>query len=73
MAQKTQHVVTAHLIVAQTNTIERYFDRGAVLPEDVPAAERKRLVGLGLVAVQKVDVPDEPGQTQDQPPADPPK
>ncbi|MCU1569219.1 MAG: hypothetical protein JWQ56_4156, partial [Pseudarthrobacter sp.] len=31
MAQRTQHVVTANLIVAQTKSVERYFDKGAVL------------------------------------------
>jgi hypothetical protein len=72
MAQKTQHVVTATMIVAQTNSIERYFDRGAVLPEDVPAEERKRLVGLGLVKVQKVEEQAEPATPATQPPAGPP-
>lgn len=56
MAQRTQHVVTANLIVAQTKSVERYFDKGAVLTDDVPAEEKKRLVGLGLVEVQKVEV-----------------
>ena len=58
MAQRTQHIVTANLIVAQTKTIERYFSKGAILPEDVSAEERKRLVGLGLVSVYKVEEAD---------------
>jgi hypothetical protein len=56
MAQRTQHVVTANLIVAQTKSVERYFDKGAVLTDDVPTEEKKRLVGLGLVEVQKIEV-----------------
>lgn len=56
MAQRTQHVVTANLIVAQTKSVERYFSKGDVLTEDVSAEEKKRLVGLGLVEVQKVEV-----------------
>lgn len=74
MAQRTQHIVTANLIVARTGTTERYFDKGAVLPEDVNAEERKRLVGLGLVKVYKVEVADESTTTPQTPPQnDPPK
>ena len=87
MAARTQHVVTAALIVARTGSTERYFDRGTVLPEDVNAEERKRLVGLRLVNAQKSEEPSDPAKTQgqapvepakgnqspDQPPADPPK
>ncbi len=63
MAQKTQHVVTATLIVAKTGNTERYFERGAVLPDGVTLEERKRLVGLGLVKVVKVEETAEPAQT----------
>jgi hypothetical protein len=72
MAARTQHVVTAALIVARTGSTERYFDRGAVLPEDVKAEERKRLVGLGLVKAQKVEEQADPAAPATQPPADPP-
>lgn len=61
MAQRTQHIVTAALIVARTGSTERYFYRGAVLPEDVNAEERKRLVGLGLVKVFKAEEQDDAG------------
>ncbi|MDQ4502178.1 hypothetical protein [Sinomonas sp. ASV322] len=48
--------MTATLIVAKVDDTERYFDKGAVLPAGVTAAERKRLVAAGLVA----DLADEP-------------
>lgn len=72
MAARTQHIVTAALIVARTGSTERYFDRGAILPEDVNVEERKRLVGLGLVKAQKVEELAEPTPPSNQPPANPP-
>jgi tetraacyldisaccharide-1-P 4'-kinase len=45
------HIVTATLIVAKFGDTERYFEKGATLPAGVSAAERKRLVGAGLVTV----------------------
>lgn len=44
------------MIVAKIGSTERYLDRGAILPEGVSADERKRLVGLGLVAIQKIEI-----------------
>lgn len=74
MAQRTQHVVTANLIVAQTKSVERYFDKGAVLTDDVPAEEKKRLVGLGLVEAQKVEVETSTQSTSTtEPPKEPAK
>ena len=57
MAQRNTHVVSATLIVARTSGDpgERYFDKGAVLGDDVNAEEKKRLVGLGLVEIVKVE------------------
>jgi membrane protein involved in colicin uptake len=48
------HRVAATLIVAKTDSGETYLRKGAVLPAGVGAAERKRLVGLGLVEQVKV-------------------
>jgi hypothetical protein len=47
------HIVTATLIVAKTGDTERYFDKGAVLPDSVTAEERKRLVAIGVVKVER--------------------
>jgi hypothetical protein len=44
------HIVTATLIVAKVEDTERYFEKGAVLPEGVSAKERKRLVEAGVIA-----------------------
>ncbi|MHA7145447.1 hypothetical protein ACX80U_12090 [Arthrobacter sp. TmT3-37] len=48
------HRVTATLIVAKTDTGEVYLRKGAVLSAAVGPAERKRLIGLGLVETVKV-------------------
>jgi hypothetical protein len=48
---KKQHVVTAEAVVVFVNTeAERYLYKDAVIPEQVPAEEVKRLLDLGLVA-----------------------
>lgn len=64
MALTNTHVVSANLIVARTKSSpgEKYFDKGAVLSEDVSADEKKRLVGLGLVKIVKVETTA--GETQ---------
>lgn len=56
------YVVTAACVVAKTNsdTGEGYYYRDAILPDGVPAAEKKRLAEAGLVKL----VEDEPADSE---------
>ena len=72
MAVKTRYVVTASMIVVQVPGAqggETYLRKGRPLPASVETAEAKRLLALGLVAREDVEVVDAPPAD---PPADPP-
>lgn len=58
----TNYVVTAACVVAKVKSDngEGYFYRNAILPDGVPAAEKKRLVEAGLVEAVEDEPTDEP-------------
>lgn len=59
MASKTVYKVTAAAAVVRVGDSERYFYRGAVLPDAADEKDVRRLVEIGLVSKTKVEV-DEP-------------
>lgn len=70
------HIVKATMIVAKTDSTERYFEKGAILPSSVSTEERKRLVAAGVVVYVKdvkasADEDKQPPTGDEKPPVDP--